>query len=90
MKLVPNSLVFGLLFAIAIGSTFSESFAQQAQTDVYFADQIWPGDGEPIDDAAMVVVDGIITAVGPRDEVSIPGIAKQHDFGAQVLIPGLV
>ena len=90
MKLVPNSLVFGLLFAIAIGSTFSESFAQQAQTDVYFADQIWPGDGEPIDDAAMVVVDGIITTVGPRDEVSIPGVAKQHDFGAQVLIPGLV
>ena len=90
MKLVPNSLVFGLLFAIAIGSFCSESIAQQAKTDVYFAGQIWPGNGEPIEDGAMVVVDGIITAIGPRADVSIPGVANRHDFGSQVLIPGLV
>jgi imidazolonepropionase-like amidohydrolase len=90
MILVPNSLVFGLLFTIAIGSTYSESFAQQTRTDVFFTDQIWPGDGKPVENAAMVVVDGIITAVGPRDKISIPGIAKRHDFGSQVLIPGLV
>ena len=90
MKLVPNSLVFGLMFAIAIGSTFSDSVAQQTRTDVYFANQIWPGDGEPIENGAMVVVDGIITAIGPRDEVSIPGVAKRHELGSQVLIPGLV
>ncbi len=90
MKLVPNSLVFGLLFAIAIGSTFSTSFAQQTKSDVYFADQIWPGNGEPIENGAMVVVDGIITAIGPREEISIPGVATRHDFGSQVLIPGLV
>ena len=77
MKLVPNSLVFGLLFAIAIGSTCSESIAQQTKTDVYFAGQIWPGNGEPIEDGAMVVVDGIITAIGPRADVSIPGVAKR-------------
>ena len=90
MKLVPNSLVFGLLFAIAIGSTFSESVAQQTQTDVYFANQIWPGNGGPIENGAMVVVDGFITAIGPRDEISIPGAAQRHDFGSQVLIPGIV
>jgi imidazolonepropionase-like amidohydrolase len=95
MKLVPNSLVFGLLFAIAIGSTFSESIAQQSKppqtkSDVYFADQIWPGNGEPIENGAMVVVDGIITAIGSRDEISIPSVATRHDFGSQVLIPGLV
>ena len=90
MKLVPNSLVFGLLFVIAIGSTCSESFAQQTKTDVYFAGQIWPGDGEAIDNAAMVVVDGVITSIGARDEISIPGVANKHDFGSQVLIPGLV
>ena len=91
MKLVSNSLVFGLLFAFAIGSTFSESFARQTtRTDVYFADQIWPGDGETIENGAMVVVDGVITAIGPREEVSIPGVAKRHDFGAQVLIPCLL
>ena len=90
MKLVPNILVFGLLFVLAIGATLSESEAQQTKTDVYFANQIWPGNGDPINDAAMVVVDGIITAIGPRDDVAIPGVAKQHDFGSQVLIPGLV
>ena len=90
MKLVPNSLVFGLLFVIAIGSTCSESFAQQSKTDVYFAGQIWPGDGEAIDNGAMVVVDGVITSIGARDEISIPGVANKHDFGSQVLIPGLV
>ena len=90
MKLVPNSLVFGLLFAIAIGSTFTETFAQQTQTDVYFAEKIWPGNDKPVENGAMVVVDGIITDLGPRDAISIPGNAKQHDFGSQVLIPGLV
>ena len=90
MKLVPNSLVFGLLFAFAIGSTFAETFAQQTKTDVYFADQIWPGNDEPVENGAMVVVDGIITDIGPRDQISIPGVARRHDFGSQVLIPGLV
>ena len=90
MKFVPNSLVFGLLFAFAFGSAFFESTAAQAQTDVYYASQIWPGDAKPIENGAMVVVDGVITAVGPRDEVSIPSIAAPHDLGSQVLIPGLV
>ena len=95
MKLVPNNLVFGLLFAIANGSTFSESIAQQSKTqqtktDVYFAGQIWPGNADPIENGAMVVVDGIITAIGSRDEVTIPGVATRHELGSQVLIPGLV
>ena len=90
MKFVPNSLVFGLLFAFAFGTQFSEPSALQAQTDVYFAGQIWPGNAPPINNGAMVVVDGVITGVGPRDEISIPSIAKRHDLGAQVLIPGLV
>ena len=90
MKLVPNSLVFGLLFAIAFGSAFSESSARQTGTDVYFAGQIWPGNAAPIENGAMVVVDGVITAIGPRDEVSIPSVASRHDLGSQILIPGLV
>ncbi len=90
MKLVSNSLVFGLLFAIAIGLTCSTATAQQTQTDAYFAGQIWTGNAEPIDNGAMVVIDGIITAIGPSDEISIPAVAKRHDFGSQILIPGLV
>lgn len=97
MKLVPNRLLEGLLFVAAtliavttVGINGSTAAAQQASVDVYFASQIWPGDRDPIDDAAMVVVDGVITAIGPRDEVSVPATAKRHELGSQILMPGLI
>ena len=38
----------------------------------------------------MLLEDGIITAVGCRDEVHVPSNARVIDFGAAVLAPGLV
>ncbi len=34
--------------------------------------------------------DGVITAVGTRDEVHIPRNARVFDFGDAVLAPGLI
>jgi N-acetylglucosamine-6-phosphate deacetylase len=43
-----------------------------------------------IQNAALVMEDGIITAVGTRDDVRIPGNARVFDFGDAVLAPGLI
>ncbi|XZE53895.1 amidohydrolase family protein [Planctomycetaceae bacterium SH139] len=61
-----------------------------AADDVYFADQIWTGEGEPIRNAAMVVSGGKIVAVGPRGEVEIPSGAVRHELGSAQLVPGIV
>ncbi len=66
------------------------SIATAQVVDVYFADGIYTAAGEPIRDAAMVVTDGKITALGPRDEVTVPEGANVHDLGNKVIIPGLV
>ncbi len=66
----------------------SSSFAQTV--DAYFASSIWTGDGEPLLNGVLLVREGVIVAVGPRDTVEIPPRAKQHDLGSATLIPGLV
>ncbi len=45
---------------------------------------------EAIDDAALMMEDGIISAVGARPEVRIPPNARVVDFGDSVLAPGLI
>ena len=60
------------------------------ESDVYFANSIWTGEGQPIADAAMLVVDGRIVAIGPRSSIEIPAVANRHDLGAGTIIPGLV
>ena len=45
---------------------------------------------EAIDDAALLLDDGIITAVGCRDDVHVPSNARVIDFGEAVLAPGFV
>ena len=67
---VRAKISFAFYVAIAIAAYMgSPTIAQIPQSDVYFAKQIWTGVGEPIADAAMVVVDGKIIAVGPRGNV---------------------
>lgn len=45
---------------------------------------------EAFDDAALLLEDGIITAVGGRDAVHVPSNARVIDFGESVLAPGLI
>lgn len=88
---VRAKISFAFYVAIAIAAYMgSPTIAQIPQSDVYFAKQIWTGVGEPIADAAMVVVDGKIIAVGPRGNVEEPPTASRHELGGRVIIPGLV
>ncbi len=45
---------------------------------------------ERIDDAALVIEDGIISAVSARADVTIPANARVVDFGDAILTPGLI
>ncbi len=51
---------------------------------------VHPVSSDPIPDAALVVHQGRIVAIGPRGEVPVPDDAVVHDVSGKVLIPGLV
>ena len=46
--------------------------------------------GKTIDNAAVVVVDGRITAAGPAAGVTVPAGARRIDLGPLTLLPGLI
>ena len=45
---------------------------------------------ERIDNAALLIEDGIIAAVGPRASVAVPLKGRVVDFGDAILVPGLI
>ena len=45
---------------------------------------------ERIEDAALLIDEGVIAAVGPRESVPVPAHARVVDFGDAVLAPGLI
>ena len=81
---LQTAAILALLVYTSIG------VAQENQADVYFAKEVWTGEGEPIADAAMLVVDGRIVAVGPRSAIEIPATANRHELGTGTIIPGLI
>lgn len=74
-------------FVMVTSSTANEL---ENRVEAYFADQLWPGDGPVIQDAAMVVRNGKIVVVGQRGEVRVPARATRHELGRVCVIPGLV
>lgn len=60
-------------------------------TQAYVGARLIDGTGaEPIIDAALLVVDGAIAAVGPANRVAIPSEAERIDASGLYLMPGLV
>jgi imidazolonepropionase-like amidohydrolase len=47
-------------------------------------------DAEPLDDAALLIVDDRIAAVGPDQAVSTPDDARLHDLPGATALPGLM
>ena len=72
-----------LLFLPAIG------FAQQ-QVTVFQGAKIIPVNTDPIESGTLVIKDGKIEAVGPQDEIDVPGNATVVDASDKVIMPGLV
>jgi imidazolonepropionase-like amidohydrolase len=56
----------------------------------FFVGKLWPGNGEAINDAVMVVRDGSIISVGARDQVEVPEACIRHELQNAVVVPGFV
>src|SRR5207249_6997412 len=56
------------------------------------ADRLFDGTGaEPVEQAAVVIADGRIRAVGRRDEIVVPdGEAQRVEYAGCTLLPGLI
>lgn len=65
------------------------SATASAQTVVVEADRLFDGRAV-IEDARLVIVDGVVTAVGPKAEVAAPDGATVTDLGDRFVMPGLI
>ena len=66
------------------------STAKGGDIDAYFVDTLWPGDGEPIKNAVIIVEGGKIQSVGAVADVAIPPQAKRHSLLGRTVMPGIV
>jgi imidazolonepropionase-like amidohydrolase len=57
---------------------------------VYRGARIYPVAGPSIERGVLLVQKGKIIAVGPVDEVAVPGGAAIHELAGKIIIPGLV
>ena len=61
-----------------------------AQTTAVTGATLLPIDGPAIEGGVLLIVDGKISAIGPRDSVQVPADAKVLDATGKVVMPGLV
>ncbi|TVP79491.1 MAG: hypothetical protein EA352_00745, partial [Gemmatimonadales bacterium] len=53
--------------------------------------RLFPGTGEPVlEDGALVIRGGVISRVGPREELDIPEEARMVDLEGRFVMPGLI
>jgi hypothetical protein len=76
--------------ALVVLSSWLVGLGRAEAGDAYLVRKVWTGDVGSIDDAALVVRDGKIIAVGTRQSVAIPADCQVHDLGDAAIIPGLV
>ncbi|MEM9292794.1 MAG: amidohydrolase family protein [Acidobacteriota bacterium] len=85
-----NPVATAILFALAGILCLSPALVAEEQPLAFVGALVLPVDGPPIEDGALVVEDGVITAVGPRATIPIPRGAVTLDVSGKVLMPGLV
>jgi hypothetical protein len=68
-----RTLLHAAVFLFALGSAAFSNAAANAQTLVLQGGKVYPSpDAAPLGDA-VVVISGVITAIGRRGDVQIPG-----------------
>ena len=78
------------LVSCLVAALVSTGCQAQERHFAFVGARLIPIAGEEIGRGVLVVRDGVITAVGPVDQVSIPAGAQRVDATGQVIMPGLV
>jgi len=88
--LIKRSSSFGLWLTCIGLAWVSVNADAVAQSQAFFAKQVWTGQGQPIENGVMLVEGGKIQFVGPAQGWEIPAGCEVHRLGSASLIPGLV
>lgn len=75
--------------AALLVSLAASAFAQE-QPHAFVGGRIIPIEGDVIEDGVLVVLQGKIAAIGPRDTTDIPEGAQRFDVTGRTLMPGLI
>ena len=87
----PGLVLLALLSAEACSTGVDGPPAGTAAATVFEGALLIAGDGgQPIEDAAFVVADGMFTQVGRRGEVDVPDGAERVNLTGKTVIPALV
>ncbi|MDA0689493.1 MAG: amidohydrolase family protein [Proteobacteria bacterium] len=78
------------LLLLALSLTSLASQANQGTIAFVGATLIDGTDADPLPNAVLVITDGRVRAVGPRDAVTIPAGADVVDVSGKYLMPGLI
>jgi imidazolonepropionase-like amidohydrolase len=80
-----------LLLGVLLLAALSAAQAQTSQTLVLRGARVIDGaGGKPLDNAALVIRDGRIVAVGPSSGTQVPSGAEVVDYSGKTIIPGLI
>jgi imidazolonepropionase-like amidohydrolase len=79
-----------LLALLAAAPTSRYALAAERSRALLGATLIDGSGGPPLPDAALVIADGRIQAVGRREAVEIPAGAEVEELGGQWIVPGLI
>src|SRR5882724_7937354 len=76
-------------FLVALGSAAFSNAAANAQALVLQGGKVYPSpDAAPLGDAVVVTSGGVITAIGSRNGVQIPGDARVIDCSGKTIVAG--
>jgi imidazolonepropionase-like amidohydrolase len=88
----PLKMLASWIVVCALGSIAASSQSRApSETVLYEGARLIAGDGSaPIDDGALVVRGGRITAVGRRDAVKAPAGARRVDLAGMTVMPAMI
>jgi imidazolonepropionase-like amidohydrolase len=79
--------LFYILFQLSISSSL---LGQKAAPIALIGGRVIPADGTVMEDGVVIFQNGIITAVGRRDRITIPANAIRVDVSGHSVIPGMI
>ncbi|ADV61846.1 amidohydrolase [Isosphaera pallida ATCC 43644] len=82
--------IAAIVVAAVLGGSGPIAQAQSSGSIAFTGGRVIPVMGDPIDNAALVIREGRIAALGPVDQVTIPVEARVIDATGKTLIPGLI